>query len=367
MGGTGGGLARWWSRPDNFDWLSGYLQARELDRPTRRLMAAIGASLLLVPVNNLWGPPALDLPVIAVVGALAGIAGAVWAARWLTGWPTKKQSIAFAMTGSVAIAVGSLGQGDPLIAMMGCAALTVPGGYLAFFHSAPVAAANFALAVGVGAVAAARIIAAGDIVLALTGYVLVLELNLAVPLAIQIVVGALGLDLRESHRDSLTGLLNRRAIQQAAVGALATGRDTPLCLVLAMVDLDAFKTINDTRGHPVGDAALASVGSALSSSLNKSAVVGRVGGEEFLVVDIVHPEAVDDVGPHLCAVIAGVPFWPPLTASVGTVAVRLGEVHGGAAAKQYHQLVGAADAAMYVAKKAGGNRSHHGGWWNGSR
>lgn len=360
-------MKRWWGRPDHFDWLSAYLRSRNLTAPTRRLMAMIGFSLVLVPVNTMWGPPSLDLPVVAVISFIAGISGVVWAVLWLTRWPTKNQSIAFAMTGSVCIVLGSLGQADPIIAMMAVAALAVPGGYLAFFHTAPTTVVNFALAVVVAGVAGVRIASTGEMVLAWTACFMVLELNVAVPLAIQIVVGALGIDLLNSDRDPLTGLLNRRAIQQAAVDVLAAEYDAEKCLVIAMVDLDRFKSINDTRGHAVGDAALASVGEALRDSVQESAVVGRVGGEEFLVVDILHPASAADFGEHLCSVVSGVSFWPPLTASVGTVTFPQRPAWDGEAVHRYHDLVRTADAAMYVAKRSGGNRAHHWGWWDSGR
>lgn len=361
--GASQGLKRWWGRPDHFDWLSAYLRSRELTTPTRRLMALIGLSLVLVPVNTMWGPPTLDLPLVAVISFVMGISGVGWAVLWMTRWPTKNQSIAFAMTGSVCIVLGSLGQSDPMIAMMAVAALAVPGGYLAFFHTAPTTVVNFTLAVVVAGTAAVRIASSGDdIVIALTACFMVLELNVAVPLAIQIVVGALGIDLLESDRDPLTGLLNRRAVQQAAIDVLAATHDDEKCLVIAMVDLDRFKAINDTRGHAVGDAALVSVGEALQDSVYETAIVGRVGGEEFLVVDVLHPAAAAGFGRHLCSVVSAVSFWPPLTASVGTVTTQQHSGWGDEAVDRYHDLVRTADAAMYVAKRGGGNRAHHWGW-----
>ncbi|WP_245905808.1 GGDEF domain-containing protein [Mycolicibacterium palauense] len=357
------GVKRWWRRPDHFNWLSGYLQSRDLTVPTRRLMAVVGLSLVLAPVNVLWGPPSINVGLAVCFSVAGSLAGVGWAILWLTRWPTKRQSIAFAMTGSACIVLGAVTQADPLVAMLACSALAVPGGYLAFFHTAPATVVNLALAVVVGADAMIRLALAGDTLIGITAYFLVLELNVAVPLAIQIVVGALGIDLLESDRDPLTGLLNRRAFQHAAVGALVACRDPGRCLVLAMVDLDRFKAINDARGHAGGDAVLVSVGSALQNNMTETAVVGRVGGEEFLVADVVSTAVVPGFGPRICSLVDAIPFSFPLTASVGTAAATLHTACTGDAIERYRWLVQAADAAMYTAKRRGGNRAHH---WAGS-
>jgi len=76
-----------------------------------------------------------------------------------------------------------------------------------------------------------------------------LKINLAVPLPIQIVVRALGIDLLQSDRDPLTGRLNRRAFQHAVIAVLVARDDPDSFLALAMLDLDHFKAINDTNGQ----------------------------------------------------------------------------------------------------------------------
>jgi hypothetical protein len=67
-------LAVWWTQPDHFDWLTGYLQSHGLSTNTRRILAGVAASLVFVPANVLWGrtplSPRLSLAVAAVVGLL---------------------------------------------------------------------------------------------------------------------------------------------------------------------------------------------------------------------------------------------------------------------------------------------------------
>jgi diguanylate cyclase (GGDEF)-like protein len=346
---------RWWHAPDHFGWLSGYLQSRDLTRSTQVMMALISASLTLYPANAIWGTPSIDRTTSVAVGFLAGIGGIGFAVLWLTRWPSKRQSIAFVMFGSGCIAAGCLLQSDPLIALMSCSALAMTGGYLAFFHTAPYMVINFAVAVVVGAFSAIRLGITSDALLAATAYFLVVELNTAVPLAIQVVVRALGIDLLQSDRDPLTGLLNRRALQHAVVGVLMTRCEGSSHLALAMIDLDQFKAINDSRGHAVGDATLVAVGQALREMSRKTAVIGRIGGEEFLVADPVATADATAWGERLCGAIAAIPF--SVTASVGTATIPLSHFGAEDVNERYRRLLAEADAAMYAAKRNGGNQA----------
>lgn len=188
-------LATWWGQDDHFDWLTGYLQAHGLSTPTRRVLAVVAASLVLVPVNVLYGPTPMYPRVALTVSVVAAILGLGMTALWLSGWPTRRQSVFYIMTGAVSIGGGCLWQPQPLIGLMACSAMAVTGGYIAFFHTARLMALNFVMACAIAAWQAVRLAATGQAVLAFTGYFLVLELNVVVPLAIQVVVRALWLDL----------------------------------------------------------------------------------------------------------------------------------------------------------------------------
>lgn len=349
-------LAAWWGQPDHFDWLTGYLQDHGFGTGTRRAMAVVGASLVLVPANVLWGATPFFPGLTLTVSVLAGMVGLGMAVLWLHGWPTRRQSVVFALTGSVAIGAGCLWQTEPLVGLMACSALSVTGGYNAFFHTAKFMGLNFGLAGAIGALQAARLAASGQAMLAFTGYFLVLELNVIVPLSIQIVVRALWLDLLRANRDPLTGLLNRRACNRAIIGRMLTGA-SHMFLAVAMVDLDRFKALNDTHGHAAGDEALIAVAGALTAACGDTTVVGRVGGEEFLVADIVSTEQLPGWGHQLCEAVAALD--PPVTASVGTATLPLRDLVSEYAEHAFHQLVAQADSAMYEAKRCGGNQTRH--------
>jgi diguanylate cyclase (GGDEF)-like protein len=90
--------------------------------------------------------------------------------------------------------------------------------------------------------------------------------------------------IRLAERDELTGLLNRRAIVRKAVELLTSAREGKGSLIIGLIDLDHFKTINDRFGHAVGDQLLQRFAAALRTSLHGRELFGRYGGEEFLVL-----------------------------------------------------------------------------------
>ena len=90
--------------------------------------------------------------------------------------------------------------------------------------------------------------------------------------------------IRLAERDELTGLLNRRAIVRKAVEYLTRAREAKGTLIIGLIDLDHFKSINDRFGHAVGDQLLQRFAAALRTSLHTREVFGRYGGEEFLVL-----------------------------------------------------------------------------------
>ncbi|MCZ0728656.1 sensor domain-containing diguanylate cyclase [Mycolicibacterium iranicum] len=343
---------RWWRQADQFDWLSGYLHARGLAKPTRRLMAVVSGALIFMALGVLG---TLDTaPVLTLtVSTAAAVAGIGYASLWLRRWPTKRQSLAMGVVGSALIVVGSVMQTDPVIALMGCTGLVVTGGYLAFFHDTRAVLFNLAMATAAAGFCAWRVLVAHDsTIAAVAGFWLIVELNLVVPLAIQTVVRTMGADVVRSDHDALTGLLNRRAFYERAT-VLLTSPSADLQLLVVMIDLDRFKHLNDTYGHLAGDEALAAVGWALRQASPSSAIIGRAGGEEFLVIATLPAAEADLLPATLCAAIAALPH--PVTASVGAAITQWSSVPDAGAAIE--SLIATADAAMYQAKRDGGNKA----------
>ena len=177
----------------------------------------------------------------------------------------------------------------------------------------------------------------------------------------QIGLGLANLQLRETLQlrastDPLTGLANRRAIDERLPGLLADAVDSGDPVAIVMLDLDHFKRCNDTHGHEAGDHVLASVGAVVRGHVRRVDIACRFGGEELLLV---LPGAGRDEAvrwaEELRTSIRGLRLrfegvsLGPVTASMG---VALLPEHGTGAL----QLIGAADAAMYRAKAAGRDR-----------
>jgi diguanylate cyclase (GGDEF)-like protein len=215
---------------------------------------------------------------------------------------------------------------------------------------------NFAVATAVGSWEALSLARAGHPSLAGVDLWLVIEVNIALPVAILILVRALAGDLLRADRDPLTGLLNRRAFAHEALGMILARRGIDSHLVVMLIDLDHFKALNDRCGHAAGDHALVQVAQALLAAADKQAVVARSGGEEFLLAGTSSGCNAESLATQVCRAIAA--SAAGVTASIGTACARL---HETAADPQLvlQELISASDAAMYQAKRLGGNQSQH--------
>jgi diguanylate cyclase (GGDEF)-like protein len=344
---------------DQYEWVTAYLKGRGLQGVWQRATFAFTASQAALPILMLWsptGPTDATSRAASVVISLLGFAGAT---LWLLRWPTRRESILFSVGAMAAIAVTCLGLSNPYTGLMGCTTFAMLGGFIAYFHAGYYVVVNFVVAtVSAVSLASRFMLATGDVALISAGLITVMALNIGVPFGIQSLVNTLRTDLRSSDRDALTGLHNRRSFYDAVYELMTThGRSAGGYLVIAVIDLDNFKQVNDTRGHAVGDQALVAVGTALQENCGPSAVIGRVGGEEFVVVDIdVTPEPIR-MAEQIRQAIAEIPF--PITASIGTSGVSLDASPAVADAQLIDDLISTSDAAMYEAKRAGGNQVCH--------
>jgi diguanylate cyclase len=156
----------------------------------------------------------------------------------------------------------------------------------------------------------------------------------------------------EAALDGLTRILNRGAFDRSCLEWLKTESRQ---FVLGMLDVDDFKSINDTHGHPVGDRALLAVAQSLKSSVREgSDVVARIGGDEFavLIADLTLPQAegrLRMLGSSLAAVQFETPGGAPLkiTLSCGVAEHSAGDT--------IESLMERADKALYEAKRLGKN------------
>lgn len=159
----------------------------------------------------------------------------------------------------------------------------------------------------------------------------------------------------ETRVDALTGLRNRRSIEETAMHAVTRANGGAKPLSLLMLDLDRFKALNDTYGHALGDRALRAVGGVLLHAVTNPECVARLGGEEFAVlVPGSGMEAAAALGEQLRATVENLRLGSQddaasLTVSIGVSSMRPGE-------QGWEPMLHRADVALYRAKTAGRNR-----------
>ncbi|MGI5962779.1 MAG: GGDEF domain-containing protein [Lawsonibacter sp.] len=146
---------------------------------------------------------------------------------------------------------------------------------------------------------------------------------------------------RLAQTDPLTGLLNRRGLEEEVEKAQAKGIRH---MALLLLDIDDLKQINDTWGHRMGDVALCKVAEILKQASNSESLVGRIGGDEFVVVywGLVDEIDLQEKGEQICQMVAR------LKSEIG-LSVSIGASYG----HEYKELLEQADVALYRVKRSG--------------
>jgi diguanylate cyclase (GGDEF)-like protein len=155
-----------------------------------------------------------------------------------------------------------------------------------------------------------------------------------------------------NHRDGLTGIYNRRFLEEAIAKEFNRTHRYGGATSLVMLDIDHFKSINDTHGHLAGDEVLRTTAKRLTEIMRRTDTLGRYGGEEF---GILLPETTMD---------GAMTFAERIRARIGetvmlhgetpihvTISVGIAQYHGKMA--RYEELIQEADDALYLAKEAG--------------
>lgn len=159
-----------------------------------------------------------------------------------------------------------------------------------------------------------------------------------------------------SVRDALTGTYNREHLEERLKMEVAYARRHSTVLSVVIFDLDYFKKVNDTYGHPAGDSVLIAVAERVQSALRTEDVFARYGGEEFVVIlRGIDLEGAHKVGERLRAIVAASPvpheqLSIPVTLSAGCAALTCCPEPSTVA------IVAIADRRLYTAKRAGRNR-----------
>jgi diguanylate cyclase (GGDEF)-like protein len=160
---------------------------------------------------------------------------------------------------------------------------------------------------------------------------------------------------RQASIDPLTGLVTRRVLNEALSQALTSSYDDTGTALL-LVDVDHFKAINDTYGHPVGDDALVHVATLLSRQARPDAVISRLGGDELAML---LPGCSDEVARERAEDFLETVRTTPLTLENGAllpISISVGIAHAPAGNAREGDLYAQADASLYQAKRSGRGR-----------
>lgn len=345
-------LLQWWRDPGDHWWLVSFLDGRHLLTWFKRFMAGLGLLLAALTALMQISPTIAHDRFSRIMLVLVLAIGVAWGARWWFGqWPSQRESIVLAVCADIGITIAVLTHTEAMSALASTPLYATVGAYIVFFHTPRVHACHVILVtatiLGVSAWLAHQYRPDG-IALAVAKGGVALLLTVAVMPVIHLGFWLVQHSTVDSLTDPLTRLTNRRGLNDA-IDSLQGTADLQSPLSALIIDLDDFKGVNDRHGHLAGDAALVRTADCLRACTGGGAVVARLGGEEFLVLDHLRAAEAERVGECIRSAIAA-PGEPIVTASIG-VATAEHLDQGGVLA-----LLGAADAAMYEAKRLGGNQ-----------
>jgi diguanylate cyclase (GGDEF)-like protein len=354
-------IGQWWSEPVDYAAQVQYFTKRSIAGAVQ-LLIGLGTGLDAVISLVILLPSASSVTsrvAVAVFTVLQFFWAWVWCCR---PWPSRRMSLAFVISADIAISAVALSDASWLMGLFGFTFFSMISVFLVFFDGPKVLAGHvlwillsttgFAVHVGAGTQL--------DVVELTAKMLVAVALVAATPLGIHCAIWAMRNDANESVTDPLTGLLNRRGLQ-LHIGDLVRDNTTMEAEVAVMVvDLDRFKHINDTFGHPTGDKVLIRCARRIKAAVRRSALVARVGGEEFVIVALAEPGHTERETDRVRSAIAA-PAAPPITASVGVTTVALGDfaVPGVDPVALLDTIVERADNAMFDAKRNGGNATVH--------
>jgi diguanylate cyclase (GGDEF)-like protein len=162
---------------------------------------------------------------------------------------------------------------------------------------------------------------------------------------------------RLARTDGLTGLLNRRSLEEALQHELSRAQRYGSSLSLLMLDVDHFKQFNDRHGHPLGDKLLRQVAEVIRTTVREADLPARYGGEEFVVIlPETELEAAMSVGERIRQGVAALGGEEGRSQPLGHLSVSIGVASFPCPCPTPEELVKQADAALYEAKQRGRNR-----------
>lgn len=346
-------LRRWWAQSYSYRWMVDYFEAHGALRAYR---IGVGLScwcygLAAITTFITADPPtSVFSRTVIIVGFVSAV---VVGTAWLRGpWPTERGSVLFLVFADVGVTVALLNYGSIQSSFPGCALLAATGVYVQVYHSPRMLLAHLAWSVVTVAAMFALLLSdpTADHGLAWSQLVVLLPVMFSTPVFLQSVLLSLRVDATGALMDPLTGLHNRRGLDDALPHFL----DATSEVAVLVIDVDKFKSINDRLGHEEGDVALQLIARRLRID---GVLVARTGGEEFAVVMCVSEPRALAAAEWIRNKLHAPSDRTPLTVSIGLAcASGIGPGGENGPGVDMKTLLRRADVAMYEAKRRGGNQ-----------
>lgn len=293
----------------------------------------------------------------AVIVARANLIPILWARR-LRPWGVNHL---FVLYGDTGVTVALVTFSRPETALFGTLLFAILSAYVAYFCSPVVRNLHMVFTTAVivafsvltwrtGDFTTTSVVARGLVAIAVVNGTLLLQSMFAFG-----VRTAIRDTLLHAHQDWLTSLWNRRGFMYWATATVkGSGRR---CVGMLCVDIDDFKSINDTHGHRAGDDVLEVAADRLQAAVGSNGVLGRTGGDEFAIATELNPPELIRLAESIRVSLHRSDDAVPVTASVGVAYTsRAGSDPAVAADAVVATMLHAADSALYEAKAAGRNR-----------
>lgn len=353
-------VRRWWSSPFDYEGRVRYFTDRSMGGS---LKVVVGVNLLLyvalmMVLQRTGGPHSAAFHVVAAVICVVSTTWAI--AWWVRPVPSRRWSIAFLVYCDLNIAVVALLVSDFAAGVLVLSFLILMSLYAVYWDGPKVLIAHSIWMIVVISAFCVQHLRTADVDPLLAAMMLLVCAGFVVsPPGIQFGVWVLLNEATESLTDPLTGVLNRRGLRLGAERLCQEPAAEDTHALVIVVDLDNFKAINDTWGHTIGDEVLTRSARRIEASVSDRALVARIGGEEFVVIDLAAADGAGGSAERVRQSINVSTDRVPVTASVGAISVprRAFTEHQTDVTPELDALIDRADAAMLSVKRTGRNRA----------
>lgn len=352
-------LKEWFNEPYDYEWISHLRSSRAIQPIFRILLGVMTAILGSSAFFKLIGPDAPTTDAGKLLSILM-IAGTVIVTMcWLTlPFPGRRGLLAFEIFADLGIAGAVILVPDRESGLFGCTIFAISGTFVTLFVSARWLLAHVVWATSICATILVLALQQGSVdgTTALARATVLFGAVTVLPIFTHLTWRTLYRGARDSDRDPLTGLFNRRGLDGAVLDRFEHARTRAESIAFIVVDIDKFKSVNDIHGHAKGDQVIIRTGNRLKTHVGIHGVIGRVGGEEYLGVLSGSPEQINILINGISDAISDHPDALPTTVSIGAVVIPSTSKAWIGGQSTIALASNVADVMMYQAKAAGGNR-----------